>query len=144
MNFTLFPARGLDITSIRTVINYDVARDITTHTHRIGRTGRAGNQLYFFYRPPTSRNFAMIEISNLVVKMIGTYMLQELSTRWFYLDILVSFFPLIDRFTYSTDLSLYIRLMLGFSRSQRQSSDFLLGSLILCGGFSLPSSPMWS
>ena len=75
MNFTLFPARGLDITSIRTVINYDVARDITTHTHRIGRTGRAGNQLYFFYRPPTSRNFAMIEISNLVVKMIGTYML---------------------------------------------------------------------
>jgi len=35
-------ARGLDIPSIKTVINYDVARDITTHTHRIGRTGRAG------------------------------------------------------------------------------------------------------
>ena len=35
-------ARGLDIPSIRTVINYDVARDIDTHTHRIGRTGRAG------------------------------------------------------------------------------------------------------
>lgn len=37
-----FVARGLDIPSIKTVINYDVARDITTHTHRIGRTGRAG------------------------------------------------------------------------------------------------------
>lgn len=37
-----FAARGLDIPSIKTVINYDVARDITTHTHRIGRTGRAG------------------------------------------------------------------------------------------------------
>lgn len=31
-----------DIPHIRTVINYDVARDIDTHTHRIGRTGRAG------------------------------------------------------------------------------------------------------
>lgn len=35
-------ARGLDIAHIRTVINYDVARDIDTHIHRVGRTGRAG------------------------------------------------------------------------------------------------------
>eukprot|EP00931_Biecheleriopsis_adriatica_P115835 TRINITY_DN91590_c0_g1_i1.p1 TRINITY_DN91590_c0_g1~~TRINITY_DN91590_c0_g1_i1.p1 ORF type:complete len:874 (-),score=197.63 TRINITY_DN91590_c0_g1_i1:74-2650(-) len=35
-------ARGLDIPSIFTVVSYDVARDIETHTHRIGRTGRAG------------------------------------------------------------------------------------------------------
>lgn len=26
------------------MINYDVARDIDTHTHRIGRTGRAGEK----------------------------------------------------------------------------------------------------
>lgn len=40
---TLFiAARGLDFPHIRTVVNYDVARDIDTHTHRIGRTGRAG------------------------------------------------------------------------------------------------------
>ncbi|VVC44663.1 RNA helicase, DEAD-box type, Q motif,Helicase, C-terminal,ATP-dependent RNA helicase DEAD-box, conserved [Cinara cedri] len=37
-------ARGLDIAHIRTVINYDIARDIDTHTHRIGRTGRAGEK----------------------------------------------------------------------------------------------------
>ncbi|KAL1137792.1 hypothetical protein AAG570_009488 [Ranatra chinensis] len=37
-------ARGLDIPHIRTVINFDVARDIDTHTHRIGRTGRAGEK----------------------------------------------------------------------------------------------------
>ena len=37
-------ARGLDIPHIRTVVNYDVARDIDTHTHRIGRTGRAGEK----------------------------------------------------------------------------------------------------
>lgn len=42
--FFLISARGLDIPSIRTVINYDIARDIDTHTHRIGRTGRAGEK----------------------------------------------------------------------------------------------------
>lgn len=39
-----FSARGLDISHIKTVINYDIARDIDTHTHRIGRTGRAGEK----------------------------------------------------------------------------------------------------
>ena len=57
--FIFFSARGLDIPSIKTVINYDVARDIHTHTHRIGRTGRAGNFLWtmlkylFFMSKPT-------------------------------------------------------------------------------------------
>ncbi|VDM75670.1 unnamed protein product [Strongylus vulgaris] len=37
-------ARGLDIPEIRTVVNYDLARDIDTHVHRIGRTGRAGQK----------------------------------------------------------------------------------------------------
>lgn len=40
----LLIARGLDIPHIRTVVNFDVARDIDTHTHRIGRTGRAGEK----------------------------------------------------------------------------------------------------
>lgn len=35
-------ARGLDIAGIRTVINIDAAQKLETHTHRIGRTGRAG------------------------------------------------------------------------------------------------------
>ena len=37
-------SRGLDIDSIDMVINYHIARDIEVHTHRIGRTGRAGSQ----------------------------------------------------------------------------------------------------
>lgn len=37
-------ARGLDIRSIKTVINFDSARDIDSHIHRIGRTGRAGDK----------------------------------------------------------------------------------------------------
>ena len=35
-------ARGLDIVSLPLVISYDIAHDPETHTHRIGRTGRAG------------------------------------------------------------------------------------------------------
>ncbi|EGD75963.1 vasa [Salpingoeca rosetta] len=35
-------ARGLDIPSVRNVVNFDAAMSIDTHTHRIGRTGRAG------------------------------------------------------------------------------------------------------
>ncbi|KAH9370485.1 hypothetical protein HPB48_020555 [Haemaphysalis longicornis] len=37
-------ARGLDIPHVKTVVNYDIARDIDTHTHRVGRTGRAGEK----------------------------------------------------------------------------------------------------
>jgi len=35
-------ARGLDIAALPLVISYDMAHDPDTHTHRIGRTGRAG------------------------------------------------------------------------------------------------------
>ncbi|BDA43593.1 probable ATP-dependent RNA helicase DDX42 [Coccomyxa sp. Obi] len=37
-------ARGLDIKSIKTVVNMDAAKDIDTHVHRVGRTGRAGDK----------------------------------------------------------------------------------------------------
>jgi ATP-independent RNA helicase DbpA len=37
-------ARGLDIDALDAVINYHLARDVEVHTHRIGRTGRAGSK----------------------------------------------------------------------------------------------------
>lgn len=37
-------ARGLDIKSLPLVVNVEPARDSEVHTHRIGRTGRAGEQ----------------------------------------------------------------------------------------------------
>ncbi|MCP3849039.1 MAG: ATP-dependent RNA helicase DbpA [Gammaproteobacteria bacterium] len=37
-------ARGLDIESLDAVINYQIARELEVHVHRIGRTGRAGNK----------------------------------------------------------------------------------------------------
>ena len=35
-------ARGLDIKQVQNVINFEAARNIETHVHRIGRTGRMG------------------------------------------------------------------------------------------------------
>ncbi|MGO1247331.1 MAG: ATP-dependent RNA helicase DbpA [Oceanisphaera sp.] len=37
-------ARGLDIKDLAAVINYDITQDPETHVHRVGRTGRAGQQ----------------------------------------------------------------------------------------------------
>ena len=37
-------SRGLDIPQIHTVLNYEPAKDKDDHTHRIGRTGRAGDK----------------------------------------------------------------------------------------------------
>merc|ERR1711865_1143074 len=35
-------ARGLDIKDVTHVLNFDMARDVESYIHRIGRTGRAG------------------------------------------------------------------------------------------------------
>jgi len=37
-------ARGLDIDDVELVINFELSRQLSTHTHRIGRTGRAGKE----------------------------------------------------------------------------------------------------
>ena len=37
-------ARGLDIAALPLVVSYDIAHDPDTHTHRVGRTGRAGER----------------------------------------------------------------------------------------------------
>jgi len=37
-------ARGLDIKDLQAVINFELSPDAEIHIHRIGRTGRAGNQ----------------------------------------------------------------------------------------------------
>ena len=36
-------ARGLDISNVKHVINFDLPSDIEEYVHRIGRTGRVGN-----------------------------------------------------------------------------------------------------
>merc|ERR1712083_470469 len=37
-------SRGLDIEGVSLVVNYDMPTDIDSYVHRIGRTGRIGNE----------------------------------------------------------------------------------------------------
>ena len=41
---TSVAARGLDIPDVKHVVNYDLPQQIEEYVHRIGRTGRIGNQ----------------------------------------------------------------------------------------------------
>jgi superfamily II DNA/RNA helicase len=37
-------SRGLDVPDLNFVVNYDIAKDVESHVHRVGRTGRAGSK----------------------------------------------------------------------------------------------------
>ncbi len=56
-------ARGLDIESLDAVFNYHLARDAEVHTHRVGRTGRAGEKghAYTLYTEKETHKLARLE-----------------------------------------------------------------------------------
>lgn len=56
-------ARGLDITQLPVVLNYDLPRSAVDYTHRIGRTGRAGESglAISFVSAGTLAHFRLIE-----------------------------------------------------------------------------------
>ncbi|RYF45093.1 MAG: DEAD/DEAH box helicase, partial [Comamonadaceae bacterium] len=56
-------ARGLDIADLPVVVNYDLPRSTVDYTHRIGRTGRAGQSglAISFVTAQTEAHFRLIE-----------------------------------------------------------------------------------
>ena len=56
-------ARGLDITALPVVVNYDLPRSAVDYTHRIGRTGRAGlaGMAISFVSAATQAHWRLIE-----------------------------------------------------------------------------------
>jgi ATP-dependent RNA helicase RhlE len=56
-------ARGIDITDLAAVVNYDLPRSPSDYLHRIGRTGRAGQSgvAVSFINGTTAPHFALIE-----------------------------------------------------------------------------------
>ena len=56
-------ARGLDITHLPVVVNYDLPRSAVDYTHRIGRTGRAGESglAVSFITADAAAHFKLIE-----------------------------------------------------------------------------------
>jgi ATP-dependent RNA helicase RhlE len=56
-------ARGIDIAELPVVVNYDLPRSVVDYTHRIGRTGRAGESglAVSFVSAATQAHFQLIE-----------------------------------------------------------------------------------
>ena len=56
-------ARGIDIAQLPAVVNYDLPRSTDDYTHRIGRTGRAGESgvAVSFVTPDSEAHFRLIE-----------------------------------------------------------------------------------
>jgi ATP-dependent RNA helicase RhlE len=56
-------ARGIDIAQLPAVVNYDLPRSADDYTHRIGRTGRAGESgvAISFVTPESEAHFRLIE-----------------------------------------------------------------------------------
>ena len=56
-------SRGIDIENLAVVVNYDLPRSADDYTHRIGRTGRAGQTgvAISFVSPQTQAHFRLIE-----------------------------------------------------------------------------------
>ncbi|HEX8406287.1 MAG TPA: helicase-related protein, partial [Duganella sp.] len=56
-------ARGIDIARLPAVVNYDLPRSAVDYTHRIGRTGRAGESgvAISFVSAETEQHFRLIE-----------------------------------------------------------------------------------
>ncbi|MFA6069957.1 MAG: DEAD/DEAH box helicase [Janthinobacterium sp.] len=59
-------ARGIDIVGLPAVVNYDLPRSAVDYTHRIGRTGRAGESgtAISFVTADTEAHFRLIENRN--------------------------------------------------------------------------------
>lgn len=72
-------ARGIDVSDISIVINYDLPQNSEDYVHRIGRTGRAGlsGRAISFATPDERRNIKQIE--RLIKKTISITTLPNLS-----------------------------------------------------------------
>ena len=59
-------ARGIDIAQLPVVVNYDLPRSALDYTHRIGRTGRAGERgvAVSFVSAASEAHFRLIEKRN--------------------------------------------------------------------------------
>ncbi|TYZ58494.1 hypothetical protein PybrP1_004199 [[Pythium] brassicae (nom. inval.)] len=60
-------ARGLDVKDVKSVVNFDVAKSIDLHVHRIGRTGRMGHD---GFEPGTAYTLVTLKESNFASQLV--------------------------------------------------------------------------
>ncbi|MCF2621253.1 DEAD/DEAH box helicase [Collinsella tanakaei] len=66
-------ARGIDITDVRYVVNFDVPEEPTDYIHRIGRTGRAGEEGWSLTFVTTEDVAEFFDIEALMGKTVDLY-----------------------------------------------------------------------
>lgn len=72
-------ARGLDISNVKHVINFDLPSDIEEYVHRIGRTGRVGNLGMNPVSAPRTRIFLFYFIISSLPKPTSELVLLKIS-----------------------------------------------------------------
>jgi superfamily II DNA/RNA helicase len=83
-------ARGLDIKGVTHVVNFDMARDVESYVHRIGRTGRAGElgEAVTFWNPDYDKDCspALVKIAKdagqIVPPFLQKYEKSKSSKQW--------------------------------------------------------------
>lgn len=63
-------ARGIDVSNIELVINYDLPEDIDNYVHRIGRTGRAGRSGHAITMATPSQTVEIAQIEKFIRKRL--------------------------------------------------------------------------
>jgi len=74
-------ARGLDVTGIEVVINYDLPEQANDYVHRIGRTGRASHTGHAISFATPDQKFDVRTIERLINKQLKVSPLPELPKR---------------------------------------------------------------
>jgi ATP-dependent RNA helicase DeaD len=70
-------ARGLDVEGVTHVYNYDIPHDTDSYIHRIGRTGRAGNEgMAITFAAPRDEAFLQ-QIESRIGMKLGRYRMEE-------------------------------------------------------------------
>nr|WP_315257025.1 ATP-dependent RNA helicase DbpA [uncultured Duganella sp.] len=112
-------ARGLDIPNLEAVINVDVSKDTEVHIHRVGRTGRGGEQgLALSLCAPNEKKW---------VKLIEEY--QGQPVNWFDLDSL-------DDNEYGVDPAPMMTLVISGGKKDKLRPGDVLGALTGDAGLS--------
>lgn len=76
-------ARGIDVTGIELVINYDLPDDAQNYVHRIGRTGRAGHKGYAISFATPDQKKDVMAIEKLIRSQLSIVRHPDISTQRF-------------------------------------------------------------
>lgn len=86
-------ARGIDVSSIEVVINFDMPDDTENYVHRIGRTGRAGNKGHAILFAAPDQGLGVSKIEKLIKKSLPRGKNPEVETHQFDAPEVRSFYP---------------------------------------------------